>query len=210
MVGYPPDDEFWQRQRDQLRVPRIAPITDLVDILRQHQHYGVPYVAPMYGGIEARLLTVLASPGRETRAAPGATGFLCIENPDQTAANIKHLTSEEEISPREMTPWNAYPWFTDGPRLTAAELEKGVEPWVQFIKLLPDLRVMMLLGGAAQDGWRRVRRRHPDLLPENKVKIICTYSPGPQAFWHPDAAIRANRRKDLKTAFRQAAAHSKT
>lgn len=69
MVGYPSDHEFWQRQRDQLRNPRIAPITDLVDAVRQRQDY-VPYVAAMYGGIEAQILAVVTSPGRQTRAAP--------------------------------------------------------------------------------------------------------------------------------------------
>lgn len=84
--GLPPDDAFWQGQRDQLRIPRIAPITDLVDTLSRQPPCEVPYVAPMYGGVEAWLLTVLASPGRQTRAAPDGTGFLCIENPDPAAA----------------------------------------------------------------------------------------------------------------------------
>jgi len=210
MVGLPPDDEFWQRQRDQLHIPRIAPITDLVDTLRQQRSYDVPYVAPMYGGVEARLLTVVASPGRQTRAAPDGTGFLCIENPDPAAATVKRLMSEAGIGPREMTPWNACPWFTDGPSPSAAELEAGVEPWVQLIGLLRGLRVLMLMGGDAQNGWRRVRRRYPDLLPEADVKIICTYSPGQQALRHPDPAERARRQEDRKTAFHQAAAYIKT
>jgi hypothetical protein len=209
MVGLPPDDVFWQRQRDQLRIPRIAPITDLVDALRRQRPYDVPYVAPMYGGVDARLLTVVTSPGRQARAAPGGTGFLCIENPDRAAATVKRLMSEAAIDARQMTPWNACPWFTDSPRPTAAELEARVEPWVQLIRLLPDLRVMMLMGGDAQNAWRRVRRRHPDLLPETDVKIICTYSPGPQAFRHPNPAVRARRQEDLERAFHQAAAYSK-
>ena len=44
MVGYPPEDEFWHTQRDQLRIPRIAPITEPVDVLRQRRPYDVPYV----------------------------------------------------------------------------------------------------------------------------------------------------------------------
>ena len=178
MVGLPPDDEFWQRQRDQLRIPRIAPITDLVGTLREQRSCDVPDVAPMYGGVEARLLTVPASPGRQTRAAPGGTGFLCVENPDLAAATVKRLMNEAGISPREMTPWNACPWFTEGTGPSPADLEAGVETWVQLIRLLPDLRVVILMGRAAQNGWRRVRQRHPDLLPEDHVKVICTFSPG--------------------------------
>lgn len=84
-----------------------------------------------------------------------------------------------------------------------------MEPWVQLIRLLPDLRVMMLMGRDAQNGWRRVRRRYADLLPEASVKITCIYSPGPQALRHPDPAERARRQDDLKSAFHQAAAYSK-
>jgi len=182
MVGLPPDDEFWREQRNQLHIPRIAPITDLVDALRRRRPYDVPYVAPMYGGVKARLLMVVASPGRETRAAPGGTGFLCIENPDRAAATVKRLMSEADIDPLVMMPWNACPWFTDGPSPSPAELEAGVEPWVQLIRLLPDLRVLMLMGGDAQKGWRRVRRRYPDLLTGNDVEIICTYSPARRPF----------------------------
>jgi hypothetical protein len=164
----------------------------------------------MYGGVEARLVTVLASPGRQTRAAPGGTGFLCIENPDPAAATVKRLMREAGINPREMTPWNACPWFTDGSRPSPAELEAGVEPWAQLIRLMPDLRVLMLMGGDAQDGWRRVRRRYPDLLSQPHIKIICTYSPGRQALRHPDPAERAKRQEHRETAFHQAAAYSRT
>jgi uracil-DNA glycosylase len=205
MVGFPPEHAFWQEQRDQLHVPRIAPITDLVTSLRQQTAQEVPYVAPIYGGTEARLLMVLTSPGRATHPGPGGTGFLCIENSDRAAATVKNLLSEAGISPREMTPWNACPWFTGGPSPTAAELEAGVEPWAQLIGLLPDVRVIMLLGGAAQDGWRRVLRRHPGVVADH-AKVIRTYSPGPQAFRHPDPAVRDERRRHLRSAFYQAAA----
>jgi hypothetical protein len=160
----------------------------------------------MYGGTEARLLTVLTSPGRATHAAPRGTGFLCIENPDPAAANVKDQLSNAGIDPSDMTPWNACPWYTSGPRPTAAELEAGVEPWVELLRLLPSLRVMMLLGGAAQDGWRRVKRRYPGVASQGSMKIICSYSPGPRAFVHRDPAVREARKKALSDSFRQAAA----
>jgi hypothetical protein len=68
------------------------------------------------------------------------------------------------ISPRDMTPWNACPWYTAGSRPTAAELEAGVEPWIQLLGLLPSLQVIMLLAGDAQkagDGCTgRIRAWH--------------------------------------------------
>ena len=69
IAGLPPDDPFWQQQIRDLRIPRIAPITDLVSSLRGLGRGDVPYVAPIYGGIQARLLTVLTSPGTATQDA---------------------------------------------------------------------------------------------------------------------------------------------
>jgi uracil-DNA glycosylase len=104
----------------------------------------------MYGGIQARLLTVLTSPGTATRAAPRGTGFLCIEDPDPAAANIKNLLEHAGVRPVDMVPWNACPWFTREQKPTTAELEAGVDPWLRLMALVPALRVIMLLGGAAE------------------------------------------------------------
>src|SRR5258707_1366647 len=116
MMGLPPDDQFWQQQVRDLRIPRIAPITDLVSSLRELGRGDVPYVARIYGGIQARLLTVLTSPGTAARAAPCGTAFLCIENPDPAAANVKSLLEYAGITPIDMVPWNASPWFTRAQR----------------------------------------------------------------------------------------------
>lgn len=159
----------------------------------------------MYGGIQARLLTVLTSPGTAAHAAPRGTGFLCIENPDPAAANMKNLLAEARISPLDMIPWNACPWFTKEAKPTTEELNVGVDPWIKLIALLPDLRAIMLLGGAAHDGWRRVLRRRPDLALSG-ITVISTHSPGPGALRHPDPAVREARRQAIRQSFRQAAA----
>jgi hypothetical protein len=75
--------------------------------------------------------------------------------PNRTAANLKHLIEDAGIQPRDMVPWNAYPWFTRHEQVSA-ELELGIEPWLQLTALLPALRVIMLLGRAAKDGWERL------------------------------------------------------
>jgi sugar phosphate isomerase/epimerase len=160
----------------------------------------------MYGGVDARLLTVLTSPGSAARRAPGGTGFLCIENPDPAAAAVKRLLHDAGITPGQMVPWNACPWFTERERVSAADLEAGMEPWMQLMALLPVLRVIMLLGGAAQDGWKRLTARHPEMASRPGISLIYTYSPGPGALRHPDPQVREARRQDLRDAFRRAAA----
>ena len=159
----------------------------------------------MHGGVHARLLTVLTSPGSAAHA-DGGTGFLCIENPDRAAASVKDLLEDAGIEPEDMVPWNACPWFTGQDRLRAADLEAGVEPWMQLMALLPALRAVMLLGGAAQDGWRRLLARHPEQAARPGIVLIRTWSPGPGALRHPDPEVREARRKDRRDAFRQAAA----
>jgi hypothetical protein len=187
-----------------LRIPRIAPITNLVESLRKSGRGDIPYVAPIYGGIHARLLTVLASPATTACATRGGTGFVCIANPNRTAANLKDLLTDAGIQPRDMVPWNACPWFTE--QVSAAELELGIEPWLQLMALLPALRVIMLLGGTAQDGWERLLKRQPELASRPGLLVIRSYSPGPGALRHPDPAERERRQQDLRDAFRRAAA----
>jgi len=206
IIGIPPDDPFWQQQRRDLRIPRIAPITNLVESLRKPGHEDVPYVAPIYGGIHARLLTVLTHPARAACATLGGTGFLCIENPDPTAAKVKDLLKDAGIRFEDMVPWNAYPWFTEHDRVSGPELELGIEPWLQLMALLPALRVIMLLGGTAQDGWKRLLKRQPELASRPGLLAIASYSPGPSALRHPDPRERERRRQDLRDAFRRAAA----
>jgi hypothetical protein len=70
------DPDFKQEQLDGLRAPHVAPINALVDELRDPDGRGwVPYVAPVYGGIYARVLCIQSDPGRMTRSQHGGSGL---------------------------------------------------------------------------------------------------------------------------------------
>ena len=100
------DPEFRQRQIAELRADHIAPINDLVDQLRvDDTGLWAPYVAPMYGGIHARLLSVLRDPGPKTNTDHGGSGFLCMENDDPTAERICGLFAEAGIDADDIVPW---------------------------------------------------------------------------------------------------------
>ena len=59
------DQQWLNRYSD-----HIAPINRLVNELRNDGIHGwAPYVAPMYGGVNARLLSALRDPGPRTRTA---------------------------------------------------------------------------------------------------------------------------------------------
>ena len=74
------DPKFRQQQEDGLRAPHIAPINALIDELVDPSGRGwVPYVAPVYGGVDARVLNIHRDPGRKTHTQYGGSGFLCPE-----------------------------------------------------------------------------------------------------------------------------------
>jgi hypothetical protein len=194
-------EEQWRRRYDD----HIASINRLVDDLNTDPvREGAPYVAPLYGGVNARLLTVLRDPGPKTQSSQGGSGFICLENDDPTAEFMCRLIDDSHISCQDVVPWNAHPWYINSaPK--AAQLEAGIEPLLSLIRLLPNLRVVMLHGGSAHDCWRRLNRRVPNLDSSLNLHVIRTYHTSRQAFWHRDAAVREMRSNKLREAFLEAA-----
>lgn len=166
-----------QQARDRYEA-HVRPINELVDDLTGRDERGwMPHVAPVHGGIHARLLTVLRDPGKKT-LVDGGSGFLCVENNDPTARTQKELMASAGVTVGDMTPWNAYPWYINA-KPTGPQLEAGVEPLRRLLELLPDLRAVLLQGGEAHEVWRRFQRRHPSHNLE--LEVIETYHPGPRA-----------------------------
>jgi hypothetical protein len=200
--GLMSDPQFRQQQLDGLRLPHIAPVNALVDELTDPAGRGwVPYLAPAYGGVAARVLCVLRDPGPKTNAAAGGSGFLSPENDDATARRFAALLDGASLPVSEILAWNAYPWYINSkPR--AAELDAGVEPLRRLIVLLPRLRVVLLHGGSARDGWQRLARRHPVLA--GGLEVIPTFHTSNQAFIGTPE-VRAERMTALARAFARAA-----
>lgn len=193
--------EQWQHRYD----AHIAEINLFVDELRRIPgRESVPYIAPMYGGVNARLLSVLRDPGPKTQKANEGSGFLCMENNDATAEAISKLFGDAGIDASDIVPWNAYPWYINrAPK--AVELNAGVAPLNRIIELLPKLRVVMLHGGSAHDGWKRLTHQYPKIVTERGLWVIETYHTSPQAFWHRDRSERERRKKHLCESFQKAA-----
>jgi hypothetical protein len=196
------DPKFRQEQVDGLRMPHVAPVNALVDELIDPASRGwVPYVAPVYGGVHARVLCILRDPGPMTHSEHGGSGFLCPENDDATAERFATLLDEAGIAVNDILGWNAYPWYINrAPR--AAELEAGMEPLRRLCGLLPELRVVMLHGGSARDGWARLAQRHPAVAA--RFEVVPTYHMSSQAFIGPPE-VRAARMTALRQAFALAA-----
>ncbi|NKY19034.1 hypothetical protein [Tsukamurella spumae] len=187
----------------------------LVERLRE-EHAGmfVPYVAPTYGGTNARLLALLQDPGPRTDAANrDGSGMLCIENADPTATRYKSLLATSGIDVSDIQAWNAFAWRPTtqdrgGRRVLApseVDLRDSTDALARLVRLLPRLRVALLHGRHARDAWLRLGTAHPDLVVG--IEAI--------ASWHPLVDHPAYRTKndaakytrELTNSFASAADH---
>jgi hypothetical protein len=198
------DRSFRQDQRAHLMDPHIKPINELVERLRDPDSRGwAPYVAPMHGGTNARVLSVLRDPGPKTQDT-GGSGFLCVENDDPTAENQAELFNRFGIQASEVLPWNAYPWYINRAP-NAAELDAGALVLLELLSLLPALRVILLQGRDSAAGWRRVVKKAPELLADGRLIVVECIHPSRQALWTPDLAVRQQRLMQRNTAYARVA-----
>ncbi len=191
------DPAFRRSQEAGIRLPHVAPINALVDELRQEGRGLVPYVAPIYGGAEARMLSILRDPGPMTNTTLGGSGFLCLENDDPAAERFATLLHEAGLSASDMTPWNAYPWYINR-KPTAKEINAGIDPLRRLIAVLPRLQVVMLNGGDAQALWTKYTALHPGVA--RKYLVLPTYHTARQAFIGTKE-VREARLADLREKF---------
>lgn len=192
------DQAFRQEQIDNIYSPHIKPVNGLVDRLKVSENGWIPYVAPLYGGRNARLLSLLRDPGPKTQV-DGGSGFICIENDDPTAELMCQMFDQFNISVSEAMLWNIYPWYINQKPLVE-QIHKGVDVLVELLNLLPNLEVVMLHGSDAKRGWKMLVKRHPHIL-NKQLKVIETYHTSRQAFWHRDPAVRQARNESLSSAF---------
>jgi hypothetical protein len=146
-----------ERKLAMLEERHIAPLTAFVRRLRdQLGEQTVPWFDPTEAGVEARILLLLQSPGPKV-IPPVGSGFVSPHNDDQTAENMWGIQSEVGINRRdELCTWNVVPWYVRrDKRLGNAEYSRARPMLRELLDLLPDLRVVVLLGGNAQAAWGR-------------------------------------------------------
>jgi Uracil-DNA glycosylase len=148
-----------------IRDPHVARLNRLVEEIRSELDCdgAVPYFDPADGGERAKCLFVLEAPG----ARAVQSGFVSRDNPDETAKNFLLLNAEAEI-PREVTAtWNIVPWYIGTTeRIRAATLADVSAGWPYLqraLELLPEVRVVALLGQKAQRIRQLLASSRPDL-----------------------------------------------
>lgn len=202
MVRRMADEAFRTEQEKDLYAPHVRAVNEMVDELRDQDGRGwMPYVAPWHGGVEARVLCILRDPGPKTQNGTGS-GFLCVENDDATAERQCSGFAEAGIEPRDTVPWNAYPWYINRAP-NAEERQAGVTVLARLLGLLSRVEVVLLQGGDAQDGWRRLERTHPELVRQGQYEVVSTYHPSRQALWSPDPDVRTAREQHRLDAYQR-------
>lgn len=192
-------DDQWEHRFD----PHVAPVNRYVDELRQAGTGWVPYVAPLHGGVDARVMSVLRDPGPGTQDGSGS-GFLCVENDDPAAELQCDLLAKAGLSPADLLPWNAYPWYINAAP-DGAKLRAGLPTLVRLLELAPRVEVLLLQGGEAQRSGRMLARHHPHVVRSRNLTVIESYHPARSALRTPDPAERERRTARRIEAFREVA-----
>jgi len=203
------DPAFRADQRQRRYDAHIEPINRYVDEIRAYGLGWAPYVAPLHGGVEARVLSILRDPGPATQDVDGGSGFLCVENDDPSAelqcAQLEHAG----LTAADLLPWNAYPWYINR-KPNVPELVLGLPTIVRLLELAPKIKVVLLQGADAQRSWRLFLKRHSDIVASRSLIAVDSYHPGKQALFTPDPVERARRAERRFESFREVAGHLRT
>lgn len=159
--------------------PHIAPIRALARRIAVERAAPVPDPDPLDGGVAARLLLLLETPG----PAIFRTGFVSRDNATGTAANLFRFLAEAGIARADTLIWNAVPWVIHAPgalnraprRSEAAAAEPYLPP---LLALLPRLAVVVPAGRFAQAAAAPLSTLRPDLpvvpIPHPSPTYVCT------------------------------------
>lgn len=140
-----------ERKRARLTEPHVAALTQYVEALKVAKPDAqIPFFDPAEASIGARILLLLEAPGRRS-APPMGSGFVSPDNNDQTAQNMWLLLRDAGIDrARDVVTWNVVPWYIGDEQkireATREDLRESQDAIERLIGLLPQLRVVVLLG----------------------------------------------------------------
>jgi hypothetical protein len=157
-------------QRASADVAAVAPLAAYVERLRRHGLGDVPDFDPLDGGTSAQALFLFEKPGPKA----AISGFISRNNDDRTAENTFRFMQQASI-PRKITcTWNVVPAWNGTSKVTGDELRSGVACLNELFELMPNLKVVMLVGRKAE--------RAMDLLKERGLAILASCHPSPKNY----------------------------
>lgn len=177
--------------------PHVQPLNEWAASLQKRRNAVVPFFDPADAGVAARVMLLLEAPGPMTNSdnpRPGS-GFISIDNDDETAANTWRARSAAGLSEQVAMHWNAVPWYLGTARVKpmAQDRRDGARELVDLMRQLDHLAVVVLCGRHAQRMWdQHVRPTAPP------IEVLETWHPSPLSLWRPER--RAHFEETLKAA----------
>ncbi|NUT46307.1 MAG: uracil-DNA glycosylase [Saccharothrix sp.] len=172
------------------KAAHVAKLTEFAERIATERKATVPLFDPGSGGVNAKVLLLLESPG----PASAGSGFSSIDNDDPTAANVFAAMAEAGLSRKACLAWNVVPWQLSSREPTPADLRAAVPYLVELLRMLTSLKAVVVLGRPAGTGWTLSGRGH-------KLKVVNAPHPSPLSINRD----RAGRWPQLVNAFREAA-----
>ncbi|CAO4193016.1 hypothetical protein LFADAHJC_LOCUS1352 [Methylorubrum extorquens] len=159
--------------------PHVRPLRAFARVIAAERGAAVPDPDPLDGGVEARLLLLLETPGPSI----GRTGFVSRDNPTGTAANLFRFLAEAGIARQDTLIWNAVPWvihasgaLNRAPR--RAEASAAAPYFAPLLALLPRLAVVVPAGRFAREASAPLSALRPELpvvaIPHPSPTYVCT------------------------------------
>lgn len=143
-----------------LNEPHVKPLGDYVNWLKRElgTRIEVPYFDPMDGGINARVLLVLETPG----PAAVETNFVSRNNDDKTAPNLFKALAIEGFSRGSTALWNVAPWniskIGKNENARISDVRRGTPYLIKLLSLFPSLTTIVLCGNMAKLAGNDIRK----------------------------------------------------
>lgn len=137
--------------------PHVAELNRWVEGVAAVQRRRVPFVDPGSGGARAPVLLLLQDP---SEVAAHGSRLISRHNNDMTAGTTHRLCTDVGLPYAATLLWNVVPWWVADPavpageRLGLAAAARRARPHLRaLLDLLPEARVVVLLGRHAQRAW---------------------------------------------------------
>ena len=173
------DPALLETRRAMADADHVKPLRALVQRIAGERGADVPDPDPLDGGVKARLLLLLETPGPSI----GRTGFVSRDNATGTAANLFRFLAEAGIARRDTLIWNAVPWVIHEPGALnraprRSEATAAAPYFAPLLALLPRLAVVVPAGRFAHEAAAPLAALRPDLpvipSPHPSPTYVCT------------------------------------
>lgn len=176
------DPAILAARRAALAAPHMAPLARFIAGLRQATGQALPDADPADGGVRARLLLLLETPG----PTMPVTGLVSRDNPTPTGASLRRFLAAGDtagLARADILIWNAVPFLIHAPGARnraprAAERAAGLALLPPLLDLLPRLAVAVLAGRFAALAAPALQAARPGLpvlaMPHPSPTYTCT------------------------------------